>query len=114
MKPQGIFPLRVDFPEGWFEHMAQPEPEAAKAAYEADDHAEGEEGYDPHPEHREYEELEERLARREAELAELKMRYEKKPVTVKPPDAQRKSTDWKRAVIFSELLNKPLCMRKKR
>ena len=113
MKPQGIFPLRVDFPEGWFEHMAQPEPEAAEAdAYDAPD--EGEEGYDPHPEHREYEELKERLARREAELAELKMRYEKKPVTVKPPDSQRKSTDWKRAVILSELLDKPLCMRKKR
>lgn len=80
--------------------------------------AENEEGYDPHVEHRDYERLKEemRIAREElakARAHERELRDTLDEMSSRPASAaKRPGTDWKRAVVLSEVLGTPRCRRK--
>ena len=79
---------------------------------------EGEEGYDPHVEHRDYERLKEemRIAREELDRAKAHERELKDTLAEMSSRTasakERPATDWKRAVVLSEVLGKPRSRRK--
>ncbi len=80
--------------------------------------AEHEEGYDPHPEHRDYELLKEEMRKTRDELA--KVRAHERALedalaeqTAAKPAASADKTDWKRAIILSEILGTPRSRKRK-
>lgn len=100
MAGQGNFPPRLERPALQPLRLRMP--------------AADEEGYDPHEEHRKYVFAQQELEKTQEELAAAIESYERQLAQLRAAAAPKEEPrrDWKRAIVLSELLNKPVSRRR--
>lgn len=78
------------------------------------DPAAGEEGYDPHEEHQKYVFAQQELEQTKADMAAMIESYERQLAQLRAAAAPKEESrrDWKRVIVLSELLDKPVSRRR--